>query len=57
MGAGGKKGRKIPGLRFMESQGSGKRELITKGYRVLCADDDNTLGFTWKFTRYNQNGE
>lgn len=41
----------------MESQGSGKRELITKGYRVLCADDDNTLGFTWKFTRYNQNGE
>lgn len=25
----------------MESQVSGKRELITKGYGVLCADDDN----------------
>lgn len=25
----------------MESQVSGKRELITKAYRVLCADDDN----------------
>lgn len=43
-----KKGRKIPGLRFMESQVSGKGELITKGSGVLCVDDDN-----WKFTRYN----
>lgn len=25
----------------MESKVSGKRELITKGYGGLCADDDN----------------
>lgn len=43
-----KKRRKIPGLRFMESQVGGKGELITKGRGVLCVDDDN-----WKFTRCN----
>lgn len=25
----------------MESQVSGKKELISKGYGVFCADDDN----------------